>query len=75
MFPHKSMRWQEKRRRNLPQQKTPAGSPAGVMAHPSISSMSVKGTINGLTGFKYGLLRDRGEALLIASGYAEVHSF
>jgi len=39
------------------------------------SSMSVKGTINGLTGFKYGLLRDRGEALLIASGYAEVHSF
>lgn len=39
------------------------------------SSMSSRGTLRGLTGFKYGLLRSRGEALLIASGYAEVHSF
>jgi len=38
-------------------------------------SLIEKGTISGLTGFKYGLLRDRGEALLISSGYAEVHTF
>lgn len=39
------------------------------------SSLSQKGTISGLVGFKYGLLRSRGEALLISSGYAEVHTF
>lgn len=39
------------------------------------SSLAQKGTLSGLTGFKYGLLRSRGEALLISSGFAEVHSF
>lgn len=39
------------------------------------SSLSEKGHLNGLTGFKYGLLRSRGEAILIASGYAEIHTF
>ncbi len=39
------------------------------------SSLAEKGRLNGLPGFKYGLLRDRGEALLIASNYAEVYTF
>ncbi len=39
------------------------------------SSLAEKGRLNGLPGFKYGLLRDRGEALLIASNYAEVYAF
>ena len=39
------------------------------------SSLSEKGQLNGLTGFKYGLLRSRGEALLVSSNYAEVYSF
>lgn len=38
-------------------------------------SLSEKGRIAGLPGFKYGLLRARGEALLIASNYAEVYKF
>lgn len=38
-------------------------------------SLSEKGRITGLPGFKYGLLRARGEALLIASNYAEVYKF
>lgn len=37
--------------------------------------LSEKGRITGLPGFKYGLLRNRGEALLIASNYAEVYKF
>lgn len=39
------------------------------------SSLDEKGRLNGLPGFKYGLLRNRGEALLIASNYAEVYTF
>ena len=39
------------------------------------STLSEKGRLNGLPGFKYGLLRSRGEALLIASNYAEVYTF
>ena len=39
------------------------------------SSLAEKGRLNGLPGFKYGLLRNRGEALLIASNYAEVYTF
>ncbi len=39
------------------------------------SSLAEKGRLPGLTGFKYGLLRARGEALLIASNYAEVYTF
>jgi hypothetical protein len=39
------------------------------------SSLSNKGQLTGLPGFKYGLLRNRGEALLIASNYAEVYTF
>ena len=39
------------------------------------SSLAQRGTLTGLTGFKYGLLRGRGEALLIASGFAELHTF
>ena len=39
------------------------------------SSLGEKGRLNGLPGFKYGLLRSRGEALLIASNYAEVYTF
>lgn len=39
------------------------------------SALAEKGRLNGLPGFKYGLLRDRGEALLIASNYAEVYAF
>ena len=38
-------------------------------------TLSEKGRITGLPGFKYGLLRSRGEALLIASNYAEVYKF
>ena len=38
-------------------------------------TLSEKGRITGLPGFKYGLLRNRGEALLIASNYAEVYKF
>lgn len=38
-------------------------------------SLSEKGRLTGLPGFKYGLLRSRGEALLIASNYAEVYTF
>ena len=34
-----------------------------------------KGRLNGLPGFKYAMLRSRGEALLIASNYAEVYKF
>ena len=39
------------------------------------SSLTEKGRLPGLTGFKYGLLRARGEALLIAANYAEVYTF
>ncbi len=39
------------------------------------SSLAEKGRLNGLPGFKYGLLRNRGEALLIAANYAEVYTF
>ena len=39
------------------------------------SSLAEKGRLSGLTGFKYGLLRARGEALLIAANYAEVYAF
>lgn len=39
------------------------------------SSLAEKGRITGLPGFKYGLIRARGEALLIASNYAEVYKF
>ena len=39
------------------------------------SSLAEKGRLTGLPGFKYALLRSRGEALLIASNYAEVYSF
>ncbi len=39
------------------------------------SSLGEKGRLIGLPGFKYGLLRSRGEALLIASNYAEVYTF
>ena len=39
------------------------------------SSLSEKGRLTGLPGFKYALLRSRGEALLIASNYAEVYTF
>jgi hypothetical protein len=39
------------------------------------SSLSQKGQLTGLPGFKYGLLRNRGEALLVASNYAEVYTF
>ena len=39
------------------------------------SSMAEKGQLAGLTGFKYGLLRARGEALLVSSNYAEVYTF
>lgn len=38
-------------------------------------SLAEKGVLTGLTGFKYGLIRSRGEALLISSGFAEVHTF
>ena len=38
-------------------------------------SLVEKGSLTGLVGFKHGLLRSRGEALLISSGYAEVHTF
>ena len=39
------------------------------------STLSLKGHLTGLTGFKYGLLRNRGEALLISANYAEVYTF
>lgn len=39
------------------------------------SSLSEKGQLAGLTGFKYGILRSRGEALLVSSNYAEVYTF
>lgn len=39
------------------------------------SSLTEKGRLTGLSGFKYGLLRSRGEALLISSNYAEVYTF
>lgn len=39
------------------------------------STLTEKGVLTGLTGFKCSLIRSRGEALLIASGYAEVHTF
>lgn len=39
------------------------------------SSLTQKGTLTGLSGFKYGLIRSRGEALLVSSGFAEVHTF
>ncbi len=39
------------------------------------SSLMEKGRLNGLPGFKYAMLRSRGEALLIASNYAEVYKF
>lgn len=39
------------------------------------SSLSEKGRLTGLTGFKYGILRSRGEALLISSNYAELYNF
>ena len=39
------------------------------------SSLSEKGRLTGLPGFKYGFLRGKGEALLIASNYAEVYNF
>ena len=39
------------------------------------TTLSPKGHLVGLTGFKYGLLRTRGEALLISANYAEVYTF
>ena len=39
------------------------------------SSLAEKGRLTGLTGFKCGLIRSRGEALLISSGFAEIHTF
>lgn len=39
------------------------------------SSLTERGRLTGLPGFKYGLLRDRGEALLIAANYADVYRF
>ncbi len=39
------------------------------------SSLSDKGSLTGLTGFKFALLRGRGEALLVSANYAEVYSF
>lgn len=39
------------------------------------SSLSEKGRLDGLPGFKYALLRSRGEALLIAANYAEIYAF
>ncbi len=39
------------------------------------SSLTEKGRLSGLSGFKYGLLRSRGEALLVSSNYAEVYTF
>lgn len=38
-------------------------------------SLAEKGRLTGLPGFKYALLRAKGEALLIASNYAEVYKF
>ncbi|MCD8117596.1 MAG: DUF5711 family protein [Oscillospiraceae bacterium] len=38
-------------------------------------SLEEKGRLTGLTGFKYAMLRSRGEAVLAASNYAEVYSF
>ena len=39
------------------------------------SSLSQRGQLAGLTGYKYALLRSRDEALLVAGGYADVYSF
>ena len=39
------------------------------------SALAEKGRLDGISGFKYGLLRSRGEAILISSGYAEIHTF
>ncbi|MCC8358030.1 MAG: DUF5711 family protein [Oscillospiraceae bacterium] len=39
------------------------------------SSMTEKGRLTGLTGFKYAMLRSKGEVLLAASNYAEVYIF
>lgn len=39
------------------------------------SSLTEKGRLTGLAGFKYGLLQSRGKALLISSNYAELHTF
>lgn len=39
------------------------------------SSLQEKGQLAGLTGFKYALLRSRGEALLVSANYAEVYTF
>lgn len=39
------------------------------------SALNERGTLTGLSGFKYGLLRDKGEALLIAANYADVYRF
>ncbi len=38
-------------------------------------SLEEKGRLTGLTGFKYAMLRSKGEAVLAASNYAEVYSF
>ena len=38
-------------------------------------SLIEKGRLYGVTGFKYGILRSRGEALLISTNYAEVYTF
>ncbi|MCD8088494.1 MAG: DUF5711 family protein [Oscillospiraceae bacterium] len=39
------------------------------------SSLTEKGRLTGLAGFKYAMLRSKGEALLAASNYAEVYLF
>lgn len=39
------------------------------------SSLAEKGRLTGLAGFKYAMLRSKGEALLAASNYAEVYLF
>ena len=39
------------------------------------SSLTEKGQLAGLTGFKYGILRSRGEALLASSNFAELYTF
>ena len=39
------------------------------------NTLAEKGQLSGLTGFKYGLLQSRGEALLVSSNFAEVYTF
>jgi len=58
---------------------TTAGSEVLVLCPDSAllysSSLSLKSGISGLTGFKYGLLCSRGEALLISANFADRYPF